>query len=108
MPRWEKETSGKKKKKKLGSELTGATDFSRLSVLEENSWEKWEKREWGPFFSGIFSVGNVGRGRGKRGGERAKFSSSNSHFFFVFWSRPLGIPGKIPREIPRDGIKREL
>lgn len=57
---WEEGASG------TGTELTGARDLSRLSVLEENSWERQEKGgSVAGFFLGIFSIGKRGRRREK-------------------------------------------
>lgn len=57
---WEEGASG------TGTELTGARDLSRLSVLEENSWERQEKGgSVAGVFLGIFSIGKRGRRREK-------------------------------------------
>lgn len=88
----------------MGSELTGARDLSRLSVLEENSWEKQEKGDLGQFFWGdFFSIGKRGRSREKGEKKQSLAPGSLPAIPKIFWSHPLGIARKIPgRKILQD------
>lgn len=96
--------------RKTGSELTGARDLSRLSVLEENSWEEQEKGDSGQFFWGMFSTGQRGRSR-EKGGEKAKFSSrctsSNSQVLLVpsSWNYQKTSGKENSTDLKGDGIK---